>query len=207
MKEINYFGTTLEKDLDFCRILHELKQRDDVLIVSCGDPVIVHECDSFSLAPTGRKHVGYLSHFVTLYHEGLLFSIYPSNYYPLAGERPGKWNFIPYVRVGGTEKHQVGYYHKYESFEDIERFAKTHRQPRRLKDTYPLPIDAKIGIYVPEVVRCIVQAAQGVNEKNILNTKPFFLKSDIWNSRMRIVNVVSNSGNFRVDLVSGKLCG
>lgn len=223
MKELFYSGVMLQKDLEFCDIIRELKKNPQVLLLTCPEKRVIHhmECEmkghSSVCHRTGKAHIGYATYYVTFMYRGYIFCIQSSTHYPFTDENyPGRFNFIAYERVGMEKKLQCSYFEKYEDLASIREWI-SHHKKRSIRYASVLHIDPYIESRHTSRICEIVDRNGGFREKKILDSFPVFLKSETWNDDHKVVRVITGDessystdghrDSFDFDLVTNKICG
>lgn len=216
MKEVFYGSIALQKDLEFCEIMHELHKNSGVLLLSEPECVIVHEMQNVAgvLKDAGKQHIGYSSHYVTFSYRGFLFYVQPASYYPFTDiNHPGRFCFIAYRRVGLAKKIQCSYFETYDSLESIIRWVDTY-SARLIREVVARSIDNRISENDVARIRRFVKSFGGEREKQILRESPLFLSSETWNDEHKVVRVISDESDFgghrdsfEFDIVTNRICG
>lgn len=219
MKDRFYNGITLEKDLEFCKIMQELEQNPHVLLLSIPESCLIHHMvrTPHSLSgfdETGETHVGYGARYVTFAHKGFVFYVQAGTYYPFTDENfPGKFNFLVYRRIGRAQRVQCSYFEAYDGFQSISEWLE-HRRPKRIPNAPTRNIDSAISEgNAKQILRC-VSIHGGAREKAVTSANPWFLPTETWNNDHKVVRVVSDNpdpdghrGTFEFDLVTQTICG
>lgn len=220
MKKLYYAGLALEKDLEFCEILKEVKKTKGVYVLAEPEQFEVIEMkykNAFNSEreETGKKHIGYDYHYITFLYNGIIFTVDSSTYYPFTDTNyPGKWNFRAYRLITPSTKTQGTYNIKYEGFDSIEKYIERNKAVKTLRGCNPQKIDIYIHSGIESQVKQIVRTYGGYREKEIYNNGCFFDRSETWNNEHKVINVLSifpdadgyRSG-FAVDIVTNSICG
>lgn len=220
MKKLYYAGLALEKDLEFCEIVKEIKNKQGVYILSEPEQFEVIEMRYKSAfnserEETEKKHIGYNYHYITFLYNGIIFTVDGSTYYPFTDtNHPGKWNFRIYKLITPATKTQCTYNIKYEDFNSIKKYIDIHKTVTPLKGCNTQNIDLYIHSGVEKQVKQIVKTCGGYREKEIYNNGCFFDRSETWNNEHKVINVLSifpdadgyRSG-FAVDIAINSICG
>ena len=165
-KGIYKAGIELEKDLAMCAVFDECDRNDDAIIIAHGRKENIIECEyknnySCETVATGKTHVGFAFHYVTVYYRGYIWNIEPSTYYPFTDENhPGQINATPYLLYDGLYKMQCGYAQPFDGLESLR--IPTTESP--LKGVYKNPLFWNIS----EFLRVYNEKA-GAREKSIYN--------------------------------------
>ena len=127
MKELYYSGIVLEKDLLMCKIYDALEANNNVIILRHGRDTLIHEMKASgkwgeNRKDTGRTHLGFSFHFITIFYRGTIFSIEPSSYYPFTDENnPGMINFVAY-KTDGWNRTQESYSIEYQGIQSLDEY-------------------------------------------------------------------------------------
>lgn len=207
MKELFYSGIMLQKDLEFCDIMRDLEKDPHILFLSYPEKCIVHHRN------TDETHIGYEQHYVTFLYEGYIFYVQSSMYYPFTDENyPGRFNFLVYKRIGTWGKYQCTYFEKYDDFRSIHDWVSCSKR-EHMRDIHVTRIDGSIGVALVDRIISKVNSVGGYREKDVLNKRPVFLRSETWNDEHKVVRVVATSSDddrlasFEFDVVTNKICG
>lgn len=216
MKEVFYGSIALQKDLEFCEIMHELHKNSGVFLLSEPECVIVHEMKNVSgvLKDAGKQHIGYSSHYVTFSYRGFLFYVQPASYYPFTDiNHPGRFCFMAYRRVGLAKKIQCSYFEAYDSLKSIIRWAEAH-PACHINGVMAKSIDNRISENDATRIRRFVKSFGGERERQILCESPLFLSAETWNNEHKVVRVISGESDFgghrdsfEFDIVTNRICG
>lgn len=219
MKELFYAGLSLQKDLEFRKIMGELIEDPRVLLLSEPEPVVVHhmEYDPRSTSrryDTNETHIGYDRHYVTFLLNGRIFYVQASEYYPFTDANyPGQFNFIAHNRVGMTKMKQCSYYEKYQNIESVFDWLDKNN-PRNIGGVSERRIDIQINENDAEKIMNVVKRIGGAREKIVMESHPVFLKSETWNDGHRVVKIISSNSDtygyrrsYDFDLVTSRICG
>lgn len=128
METRNYVGYDLNKDIEMCKIFDELKNNPEVIILHHGRNVLINEMkykDNISndRISTGKTHIGFDYHYITIYYRGTIFNIEPALYYPFTDiNHPGRINAVPYIFIPNNYKQQAGYSFAFNSLKDLEKY-------------------------------------------------------------------------------------
>ena len=126
-KELYYGGIDLEKDLIMCKIYNALEANNEVIILRHGRDTLIHEMKAAgkwgeNREDTGRIHLGFSFHFITIFYRGTIFSIEPSSYYPFTDENnPGMINFVAY-KTDGWNRTQESYSIEYQGIQSLDEY-------------------------------------------------------------------------------------
>ncbi len=218
-KKLYLAGIALQKDFEFCEILKEVENTKGVYILNKPEEHTVIEMEyikgfSNKRKETGKTHTGYDYHYITFLYNGLVFSINAATYYPFTDANdPGPWNFIVYQLTTPGTKTQCTYSIKYEGFNSIKEFIKTHTF-KPLRGCNKQNINIHIHYGVEKQIKEIVNRCGGYREKEIYNSGCFFDRSETWNNEHKVINVLSilpdedgYRAGFAVDLITSDICG
>ena len=222
MKERFYAGIALEKDLQFCAYMEELRKDPRVFIINEGEHVLVHEMEYTTgylgkpkQIDTGRTHEGYASHYVTFMFGSGMFYMQASPYYPFTDENyPGAFNFVPYTVASPSRKIQADYYVAYAGISSIRAYEAERGRPR-LRSPHR-SIDFGVFDKHERIIAAIVKDLGGYREKTIWGNggNCIILRGETWNAEHQVMRVISlqhdadgHRDTFEVDLVCGKICG
>lgn len=222
MKERFYAGIALEKDLQFCAYMEELRKDPRVFIINEGERVLVHETEYTSgylgkpkQIDTGRTHEGYASHYVTFLFGNFVIYMQAADHYPFTDENhPGAFNFIPYAIISPGVKMQADYYLAYSGISSVEAYCAKNTSPR-LRVPHR-DIDFGVRGQYERIVAAIVKDLGGYREKAIWDNggNCIILRGETWNAEHQVMRVISRQHDadghrdtFEVDLVCGKICG
>lgn len=222
MKERYYAGIALEKDLQFCAYMDELRQDPRVFIINEGERVLVHETEytvGYLGKPrqvdTGRTHMGYASHYVTFLFGNFVIYMQASDHYPFTDDNyPGAFNFIPYAIISPSKRAQADYYLAYAGISSVEAYCAKYATARLC---FPhRSIDFGVHDKHERIIAAIVNRLGGYREKAIWGNggNCIILREETWNAEHQVMRVISRQHDadghrdaFEVDLVCGKICG
>ncbi|MBR3242262.1 MAG: hypothetical protein IKG72_13060 [Bacillus sp. (in: Bacteria)] len=173
MTELYYSGIDLEKDLLMCRIYDALEANNDVIILRHGRDALIHEVEATgrwgeNRKDTGRTHLGFDFHFITIFYKGTVFNIEPAQYYPFIDDNyPGMINFIAF-ETDGWHKTQESYFEEYKGIQSLNAYLENKPIYRPLKDHVPTnsqPFHKQKGEFEK-----ILEKEGGFREKAIYNS-------------------------------------
>lgn len=223
MKERFYAGLALEKDLQFCAYMEELRKDPRVFIINEGERVLVHEMEYTTghlgkpkQIDTGRTHEGYDGHYVSFLFGNFVIYMQASDYYPFTDDNyPGAFNFIPYTIISPGLKMQRDYYLAYAGISSIETYVE-QKTPPRLRLPGLRSIDFGVRETYERTIADVVKNLGGHREKTIWGDGRtcVILRGETWNREHQVMRVISryhdadgHRDTFEVDLVCGKICG
>lgn len=124
-----------------CAIFDAISTNADAIILRHGRDAKIVEMrykNDYNLdrEPTGREHVGFEFHFITVFYGGYVWNIEPSTFCPFTDvNNPGEIGATPYIFTGDNTIQQCGYTIPFEKLDDLEEC-----RTAPLKGTCPRPV-------------------------------------------------------------------
>ena len=213
MKELYYGGIELNKDLLMCEIYDALEANNDVIILRHGRDTLIHEMKAAgkwgeSREDTGRTHLGFDFHFITIFYKGTIFNIEPSTYYPFTDDNnPGMINFIAY-KTDGWSRSQGSYSTEYQGIQSLDEYLNNHLICKHIKD---VPTNSVPFYKQKRDFEKILEKEGGFREKAIYNSA--HICYDVMDTKdhkvVRCARAERNEDGIResfdIDLVSQKI--
>lgn len=229
MKELFYSDYILQKDLDFCDFVKELRDNQQVFIIKLPEEYLVHEMkrvnrnyyDVFKpdRIDTGKTHVGFWYHYVTFAYKGFIFYMQGSDYYPFTDDNfPGRFNFTVYKRIGLTGKVQCTFANAYEGLRSIDDWLKLVNVKSvtsgSVRGSCTQPITMGVTSRCENNLKNAIRIHGGYREKSIMDQTPFLIMSETWNDDHHVIHVIADCNcddghreSFDFDLITNKICG
>ena len=165
MNELYYAGYRLNQDLGLCKIFDDLEANDDVIIISHGRNVLIHEMeytDSLSCdrVDTGKTHIGFEYSYIHFYYKGMVYHVEPSSVELMVGS---PYAYVPYRLVEGWYENQAGYPAGYSDLNSLDG------KYDKIKSNIDKHISRAIPFYV-----------QKRDFEEVLNKKGGFREKDIY---------------------------
>lgn len=195
--------------LELCRIMNELHKNQDVFIIREPAPAVLHH---MRLGVEVEKYIGYTNESVLFSFKDYIIFIYRTDYYP-AHNSNGYFSFNISLRRGLTKKQLCANGLKYHGFQSISNWLVDKNYSRIEKNNIgPIVID--LSEKHAQIIISDIRAFGHSRENQIINSKPLFLPTGIWNGRNKIVQIISgkldNEGrrqSFYYDIVKHAICG